>query len=890
MFKSKKAFTLPELLVIIAVIGIISGVTFSWIQGGRAKARDVKRISDLEILRTALKMYNMDYHGYPRDPNRCCIDCTEGSCPSGCQECVEFNEAMEPYLSQIPKDPLYGKGEDTPGPNGKLFAYQYYSDGSNFWVKACLEKGTGCRAEGTYITFMAGLATGKKDDPRLFPNPIVEFISSQFDVSEDDGEATITVGFQEDIIFDEDVSVYYRTIVGGSAIEYQDGLTDYDYWATSGELTFKANTETRKTFKIKINEDDLPEDSETVKLNLYIDDFNHSNCSLGRDNAELLISDSDSINFNFESLGYPNNDESVGSVRITVNLTGPAPLGAYVHYNTIDVTASGTDPYTNYDYFPPIPNPKKIVFNEGSTSAYFDIAINNDEISEDKEFFIVRLTDPGGGTLGPRNETIVEIKDDDSEKTFIRIIRGSSGHDQDKMDIFYSLQKTVDGYVMAGKTTSESPEFVYEGNIFVVKIVPDVNDGLKIAWKKAIGSAVLDQALSIETIENSYVLAGETASRDSSYDGFLIKIESNGEDQRTKLLGDRRKYDSIAEIVETPHNGDRGFIVVGTTETLGDKDIFIAKFRPDMEIEWGKILRATGNEDTGFSIKQTLDGGYIITGTTQPSLGTPSYPDIVLIKTDENGEVTFAKKIRGGTEGVSVNLSDIGKSVIETSEGGFLVVGSTDSGEVISGEPSGLYIVKLRANGSLDWDSKLYRGTNFISGTANSVFENEIERTYIISGYIQVNEDLHQDRDIFDLYVAGIHAGDGHVVWDKKIKINNPGEFNEAYNYINNSRVLSDNSFIIAGSESIKTTMQPFFEDTNAFIGKLDSSGNIDCLSGETPPTSPGLTSYTINPVVTDFSNLQSINFFTVPSFEIINNYDRFEIQKPRSFTVNPCG
>lgn len=57
MFNRKKGFSLIELLVVIAVIGLLSSVIVVSLQSSRAKARDAKRVADIESIKTALALY-----------------------------------------------------------------------------------------------------------------------------------------------------------------------------------------------------------------------------------------------------------------------------------------------------------------------------------------------------------------------------------------------------------------------------------------------------------------------------------------------------------------------------------------------------------------------------------------------------------------------------------------------------------------------------------------------------------------------------------------------------------------------------------------------------------------------------------------------------------------
>ncbi|MCX6764571.1 MAG: DUF2341 domain-containing protein [Candidatus Nealsonbacteria bacterium] len=133
MFKLKKAFTLPELLVVIAVVGIISGVAFAWVQGERAKGRDTKRVAEINTLRDALQLYKMDKGIYPTSTGEEAWCSVEGdNLKPGC----DLLEKLAPYLPQVPKDPLFGKII-----GNKFFSYQYIStsSGAGYKLHADLE-------------------------------------------------------------------------------------------------------------------------------------------------------------------------------------------------------------------------------------------------------------------------------------------------------------------------------------------------------------------------------------------------------------------------------------------------------------------------------------------------------------------------------------------------------------------------------------------------------------------------------------------------------------------------------------------------------------------------------------------------------------------------------
>jgi len=101
----------------------------------------------------------------------------------------------------------------------------------------------------------------------------------------------------------------------------------------------------------------------------------------------------------------------------------------------------------------------------------------------------------------------------------------------------------------------------------------------------------------------------------------------------------------------------------------GHEDVYLLKTDSSGDILWTRTYGGSSS-DGGYSVQQTSDGGYIIAGYTY-SFGAGS-GDVYLLKTDSEG-YTLWTRTYGGSE------LDCGHSVQQTSDGGYVVTGHTDS-------------------------------------------------------------------------------------------------------------------------------------------------------------------------------------------------------------------
>ena len=181
-------------------------------------------------------------------------------------------------------------------------------------------------------------------------------------------------------------------------------------------------------------------------------------------------------------------------------------------------------------------------------------------------------------------------------------------------------------------------------------------------------------------------MAGSTASSGSGEDDvWLIKTDSSGSEVWDKTHGGTYG-DGANSVVQT---SDGGFIVAGWTGALSEpgSDIWLIKTDSLGSKVWDKTFGGAG-DDGGNSVQQTSDGGYIIAGVTQ-SHGAGK-EDAWLIKTDSTGGEVWNKTFGGrGNDG--------GRSVQQTSDGGYVMTGSTAS---FGAGGNDVWLIKTYADGN----------------------------------------------------------------------------------------------------------------------------------------------------------------------------------------------
>jgi len=143
--------------------------------------------------------------------------------------------------------------------------------------------------------------------------------------------------------------------------------------------------------------------------------------------------------------------------------------------------------------------------------------------------------------------------------------------------------------------------------------------------------------------------------------------------------------------------GDGGLLAVGTTyhplaaTTRGD--VLVAMLTLDGEPIWEKTHGGDAT-DQAFRVVATEDGGFLVLAETD-SFGA-GQRDLYVLRLDDSGELIWSETYGGS--GI-----EWAKDLIRTADGGFLLIGETDS----FGESFDAYVVKVDESGSVLWETTL---------------------------------------------------------------------------------------------------------------------------------------------------------------------------------------
>lgn len=407
-----------------------------------------------------------------------------------------------------------------------------------------------------------------------------------------------------------------------------------------------------------------------------------------------------------------------------------------------------------------------------------------------------------------------------------------------KHDYSTSILQTSDGgFFVVGYSISKDGD-VYKPNAedyfsgydyWLVKMDSIGN----LEWQKSFGGNRDEYAYNaIHTNDGGYLIVGSTNSIDgdiknpkdiSSYksDYWILKIDSKGDLEWEKSYGGEAE-DAARSIVQT---SEGGYIVAGYSQSKGYDisnpaeytdsltfDYWITKLDANGELVWEKSYGGSKN-DVAYSIKQTFDGGYIVAGSSNSEDGDVTNPkgdnDYWIIKLNAEGNIEWQKSYGGSG-------TDWARSILQTSDGGYIVAGRSDSKDLDKKEKIGeidYWVIKLSENGDIEWE-KSYGGT--ATQSCNSIIQST-ESGYIIAGSsISADGDITNPKGGRDFWIVKT-MNNGEMEWQMSLGGTKTDEANSII-------ATKDGNFIISGSsESDDMDISDSFGRFDYWITKISS-------------------------------------------------------------------
>ena len=355
-------------------------------------------------------------------------------------------------------------------------------------------------------------------------------------------------------------------------------------------------------------------------------------------------------------------------------------------------------------------------------------------------------------------------------------------------------------------------------------------------FAKTLGGSKNDSGQSvIATSDGGYAILGYTQSndqditdkQDESFDYWLLKFSAQDELQWQKTYGGTQD-ERGSDIIQTQ---DGGYAVLGfsfsangdVSDNAGLQDYWLAKLDASGNITWQKSFGYQG-ADSGISVIQTNDQGYLISGildvtasggegNTSRNANRHAGGDYWVLKLDVTGTVEWSKYFGG-------NFTDTPRGVVQTSDSGYIIAGSSDSDDTDISNNIGTYdfwVIRISSIGDLVWE-KSFGGSQI--DEARAIVASG-DGNYIIAGDTRSSDvNVSTNKGAADLWLVKI-TPDGDLLWEKTIGGTN---FD-----VSRSIVKSQSSgFILAGSSRSNTIdVSENNGQNDAWILKVDDNGNL---------------------------------------------------------------
>lgn len=341
----------------------------------------------------------------------------------------------------------------------------------------------------------------------------------------------------------------------------------------------------------------------------------------------------------------------------------------------------------------------------------------------------------------------------------------------------------------------------------------------------------------IKTLDGGFAILGFTQSMDGdvqnksqeSFDYWLLKFANNSQLEWQKTYGGSK--DDVGQSLLQLSDGS--YVIFGSSTSMdgdvttnaGNSDLWLVKLDPNGNIVWEQSYGYSGL-DSGTKIVSTNDNGLLLIGVL----------DVTSSAGEGNSKTTSAKRHAGGDYWIikldasgtkewshyyGGSFNDTPHDAIQTTDNGYLIVGSSDSDDVDIASNIGTYdfwVLKISETGTLEWEQS-YGGTEIDEAWA---IEEAGDGNYLVVGDTRsTDEQISQNKGAADIWIIKITPS-GNLLWEKTLG-------GLSFDAGRNITGTKDGKFVICGnSRSAEGDLTENKGQNDVWVVKIDSNAAIE--------------------------------------------------------------
>lgn len=331
----------------------------------------------------------------------------------------------------------------------------------------------------------------------------------------------------------------------------------------------------------------------------------------------------------------------------------------------------------------------------------------------------------------------------------------------DGWDEANSIIETRDGDLLVGGFVRWK-----EHHMWIIKLF---NDG-KGKWGKTYTDYYTSSSECVIQTHDSLIVSAGYTEKKRAYQSniWVVKMDTTGKIIWEKHYG--KEGDEQAKcIIETK---DLGYAIAGYTTSNMDltPNWYVLKLDSAGNVEWDKQFGST-KEDKAYSIAQTYDEGYVVTGYNSSVSG--GFKTLSVIKLDKDGNDLWSRAYR-------INDWDVGSAIITTRDSNIVVAGYTRAFPIIDYDA---IMIKLNNQGDTIWQ-RTYGTGNWEEATC---LIETYDNSYAMGGFSMIN-----GKEISNFIIVKYDAK-GNLLWNYKFK-------RKSQDFAKSIAETRDNGLIMAGA------------------------------------------------------------------------------------------